>query len=395
MIGRLFVGAVLVVFAAVISFLSLKYFTAPYLWAALSWASVFVCALVLVPRAKMLWLGLIVLACLAAGAESLAWISDNRVFADIKKAGTFVWVSHEILGYTATRGVAQTEAQTYRGEKLYDVTYTMNANGLRITPPSTRISTDGKRCVLFFGDSFTFGWGLNDQDTMPYRVGVKSVSKYAVYNLAFLTHGPQQMLAALEHDLVEKAVDCNAREIKYVIYQTTPDHVRRAAGLRDRVDLHHGPQYTLESNGQVSYQGQFGSNPSAREKLERALSKSSLYRKLAGGNAIYSRSYRPEDVTLFLAIVDSARARVKSTYPDSEFHVLFWGNDVLDEGGTLAKEMLKGLGDKGLTVHRVNDILPGSDQFKAEYFLGGFDLHPNPGANERIADYVVRSILKR
>ena len=59
------------------------------------------------------------------------------------------------------------------------------------------------------------------------------------------------------------------------------------------------------------------------------------------------------------------------------------------------ERMLKGLGKKGLTIHRVNDILPGADQYKAEYFLGGFDLHPNPAANGRIADYVVRNILKQ
>jgi hypothetical protein len=131
------------------------------------------------------------------------------------------------------------------------------------------------------------------------------------------------------------------------------------------------------------------------EKIKSQLTKSLFYRKLVGGDAINYRHYNNEDIALYLAIVDSARKRVKNLYPESEFHVLLWENDALDKDGTLAKQMLKGLRDKRIIVHRIDDILPGSANGKAEYYLGGWDLHPNAMADDRIAEYVVHNILKQ
>jgi len=270
----------------------------------------------------------------------------------------------------------------------------MDANGLRISYPHPQGAKANRRCVLFFGDSYTFGWGLNDQDTMPYRVAVRAGEMYRIYNLAFLTHGAHQMLAALEHGLTNKAVECAPREIKYVIYSASADHVRRAAGLRE-IDLHHGPRYVLGASGSVSYQGQFGEDRSTAEKISSRLAKSFLYRKLTGGNAVYTRRANGDDVALYLEIVDAARARIKALFPNSEFHVLVWGYDSLDKDKVLAQQITKGLSDKGLSVYRVNDILPGSDDGKSEYFMGGFDLHPNAVANDRIAEYIVRRVLKQ
>ncbi len=393
--GNVLVGSVLVIFAAIISFSALKSFTVPYLWISLTWVVVILCAIVLVPRYRSLWIKFIVLVSIFAGLEAYFWISENWVFTQIKSEGTFRWAEHDLLGYTAHKGVSHREAKFYRDKKMYDVVYTMDAYGHRITPPYKLNRTSNKQCILFFGDSNTFGLGLNDQDTLPYRVGIRSGAGYDVYNLSFMTHGPHQMLMMLERDMINPTVNCSPGEIKYVIYQTTADHVRRAAGLRDKVDLHRGPQYVLQENGGVTYQGQIGEDRSTAEKIERQLSKSYLYRKLVGGNAMYSRAYNSEDVELYLAIVGSARTRVKSQYPESEFHVLVWGNDTYDKNKVLLKQVLAGLTEKGISLHRINDILPGSDDNKPEYFIIEFDPHPNAAANDRIAKYIVEKILKK
>ena len=394
MLGNMLVSGVLVVFAAIISFSALKWFPVPYLWIFLTWASVFLCALRLVPRARAVWTGLVILCCVFAGLESFFWISGIWIYKDIKAEGTFRWATDNVLGFVAPKGVAETESKSYRGKKLYDVVYTMDANGLRVSSPPSQDTRADRPCVLFFGNAYTFGWGLNDQETLPYRVAVRSGGKYRVYNLGFLTHGPQQMLAALDHNLVGKEVECAPRGIRYVIYSATPDDVRRAAGLRD-IDHHHGPRYVLGADGNVSYHGQFGEDDTMAEKIKSQLAKSFFYRRLVGGDAIYYRRYNNKDIALYLAIVDSARKHVKELYPKSEFHVLLWENDAMDKDGTLAKQMLKGLRDEGIIVHRIDDILPGSAKGKAEYFLGGWDLHPNAMADDRIAEYVVHNILKQ
>jgi hypothetical protein len=398
MLGNQLVGVVLGTFAAVISFVSLKYFSVPYIWIALTWASVFVCGLVLVPRAKVVWVSLAIVTCTLAGLEGFFWVSEHWAFKDIRKEGTMTWVSDDVLGYVAPKGGAWTEAKYYRGKKVYDVVYTIDGNGLRISSPPEQSAKGNRGCVLFFGDAYTFGWGLNDQQTLPYRVSVRSGEKYRVYNLAFLTHGPQQMLATLDHDLASKEVNCASQQVKYVIYTATPDQVRRAAGLR-QIDYLHGPRYVLGADGTVSYKGMFGERLSRWEKIRAQLEKSFFYRELMGGDAIYYRRYNDADVKLYLAIVNAASARIKGLYPNAEFHVFVWGNDALDldKTGSLSKKLLGGLKDqgRGFVVHRVNDILPGADQDNPEYLQGEFSLHPNAAADDRIADYIVRNILKK
>jgi hypothetical protein len=393
MFGELFIGAVLTVFAAIISVVALKTFTLPYVWIAVTWAAVLVCAWVLAPRLRAAWLAAVAVVVAAALFESGAAFSALRVFHDVRSEGTFKWVDDDVLGYTAPKSGVMVERKFYQGRKIYDVVYSTDANGLRVTADTSR---SGARhpCVVFFGDSATFGWGLNDQETLPYRLGAKTAGRYRSVNLAFLTHGPQQMLAVFEHNLLGKRAGCGPRDVKYVVYQATPDHVRRAAGLRDRVDLHHGPQYALRPDGAVTYVGPIGTARSVADKIEQQLSKSFLYRRLTGGDAIYTRAYRDKDLALYLAIVDQARAQLKALNPDGEFHVLLWENDVLDKDGRLAGQVLDGLKQRGLSVHRIGEILPGADHYAPEWFFGEFDLHPNAAANDRIAEYLARKVLR-
>jgi hypothetical protein len=394
MFGKMLIAVVLAVFAAIISFVALKHFTLPYLWIALTWAAVLLCAWVLAPRVRAVWISAILAIGVLAGLEALSWISDVWVFRDIKKTGTFEWVPDEVVGYRGRKSAAQTEAKYYRGEKLYDVVYTMEENGWRITSTEAPGQRGGKPCILFFGGSYAFGWGLNDQDTLPYRVRARAGGKVDVYNLSFMTHGPHQMLAALERGVLSSSISCKPNEIKHVIYESSPTDVRRAAGLQDGIDLHRAPQYVLGADGGVTYQGRFGDDRTIVEKISRQLSKSYLARNLAGGDAVHYRRATSEDVALYAAIMESARRRAKSLYPTSDFHVLLWENDALDKDGVLAGRMLKALEGKGLTVHRVNDVLPGSAKEKSDYFLGVYDLHPNPMANDRLAEFIVGGMLK-
>jgi len=394
MFNDLLIGGVLATLAAIISFATLKYFSlpAPYVWILLTWAAVFACGVRLVPRASRIWGSLAGLACVLALLEGSLWISDWWTMRDIKSEGTFAWKHDDLLGFVAPSDTARTDRKNYRGRTLFDVVFTIDANGLRIS--SSEPQPAGMPCVLFFGDGYTFGWGLNDADTLPYRVARLAGGGHRVYNLAFLTHGAHQMLAEMEHGLVSKQVDCRPDEIRFVIYSATPDQVLKSAGLRE-MDLNHGPRYVMGADGTLSYQGQIGDNRSNLDKIKSLLERSLLFRKLRGGDAFYLRAGNDDDLELYLAIVDRARALTHSLYPNSDFHVLLWSNDALgtDKDGKLRKQMLDGLRNKGIQVHRVAEILPGSAESKPEYFLGEFSPHPTPLANERLASYIVKNIL--
>jgi hypothetical protein len=73
---------------------------------------------------------------------------------------------------------------------IYDVTYTIDADGLRIAAGLDENPHDN-RCMLFFGCSFTFGEGVDDHEAMPYVAG--TLANLRAYNFGFPGYGPHQM----------------------------------------------------------------------------------------------------------------------------------------------------------------------------------------------------------
>ena len=53
---------------------------------------------------------------------------------------------------------------------IYDVVYTTGADHFRAVPAADH----PERCVLLFGDSFTFGAGVNDDETSAAQIIIKS-----------------------------------------------------------------------------------------------------------------------------------------------------------------------------------------------------------------------------
>ena len=98
-------------------------------------------------------------------------------------------VRDDVLGTVPARGTASRSTLIYRGRVIYDTTYTIGPDGLRIEPPVATTAAQG--CVLFFGDSVTFGEGLHDDETMPYRVALEMGSAWRVYNYSFHGYGAQ------------------------------------------------------------------------------------------------------------------------------------------------------------------------------------------------------------
>ena len=141
-------------------------------------------------------------------------------------------VPDDALGWAPAKGMQATAMEAVRSGlfhrpvgKIFDTGYTIDSNGLRIAPPYSNDDLAGS--VLFFGCSYTFGVGLNDDETLPYQVGVQSDGRYRTFNFAFVAYGPSQMLAAVETGRVGRVVDTPPR---YAYYMAITHHVWRAAG---------------------------------------------------------------------------------------------------------------------------------------------------------------------
>ena len=98
-----------------------------------------------------------------------------------------------------------------------------------------------------------------------------------------------------------------------------------------------------------------------------------------------------KDVALLVAIVDTARKKIIEQYPEIEFHVIYLSQHPDDKFDKMA---LDGFRQRGIPVHKIEDILPGYFEHPKDYQVGEHEGHPNLKANQLIAQYIVRNIFK-
>ena len=381
--------------AAAVSLVSLKYFTIPYLWIFLAGAIALFVTAAMDRGRRPLWFNL---ACLGVGLgvfEYHTWASGDRGFAAYRvSGGTYDehLVPHEELGWALPPGSVVTQKLSFGGELLYDATYTIGPDGLRISSPAEHGHERSTECALFFGDSFTFGQGLADHEALPFRVHEESAQRYRTYNFGLNGYGAHQMLSALQHRLVREAVQCDREQVTHVFYQAITGHLGRSAG---RVWWEtRGPRYVLTEDGGVRFAGSFKDEENYDEDrslvdiLGTQIFKSMIYQKIVQGT--YVHKYSRDVIDLYLEIIDEARETARADYPAAAFHVLLWDEDNADN-----RAIREGLRQRGITLHLMSDILPNyrADDLNEEYRIHVRDPHPNALANELIARYVIREIL--
>jgi hypothetical protein len=319
-----------------------------------------------------------------------AYLWTMQVFRDKERfEGDYIkgyYLRDDILGYAPGKGRAFTSIKFLGEKELYNVTYTIDTNGLRVVPRYN--NKENRECVLFFGGSFTFGEGLNDNETMPYIVGIKTYGKYKIYNFGFHGYGPHQMLSAIEHDMVDNIVECKP---KYAIYQALVTHVDRSSGLSfwDR----HGPRYILHADGSVKYSGHFDDDKiesGIKMKVRNQMKKSLIYKKYIDRKEPVSRA----NIDLYVEIIDKSKQLLEEHYPGLKFHVILW-DDKPKRNKRNRKLIMSLLKEKLVPLHTIEQILDYSENKSMYKLIPPYDNHPNALANELIAEYVITHILKK
>jgi hypothetical protein len=381
--------------AGAIFLVSLKYFTIPFMLIFLVCAMALFVTAVTDKRRRALWFNV---ACVSVGLgmfEYYLWTSSLRAYAwgRVEEGNSSERVyPHDQLGWAPQPGTVITEKVSFEGEVIFDAAYTIGPNGLRISSPATDDHELPRECVLFFGDSFTFGQGLADHETLPFRVAEQLPQRYRTYNFGVNGYGAHQMLSALQHDIVEDAVQCEPTQVSHVFYQGITDHPARSAG---RLWWHNrGPKYVLTENGGVRLDGRIEEDDDYAEKrsiiqiLGTQIWKSMIYQRVVEGT--YVRRYSRDVLDLYLGIINETRREVLADYPNAEFHVLLWDEDNADN-----RAIREGLQETGITVHLMSEILPNyrADDLNQQYRLHERDMHPSAFAVELIAQYIVREIL--
>jgi len=259
------------------------------------------------------------------------------------------------------------------------VTYTTDAYGNRSGWSPVQTSED--QCIVLLGCSFTFGLGLNDDETMAYSLG--ALTNKQVVNLGVSGYGPHQMLAALEFDVFPDFAECTP---SVFIYQAIPDHIRRVVGLAEYDK--HGPRYRFTDNGDLEYTGQFSdfadsTDAEAGNLWTRLFGKSFAYREYALNREWIGDS----EIQLYLSVIRQVRQRLQEKFPGTDFVIVYWDDSNKSYARQLKKE-LPLVADKYIGV---TEILPNIRETREIYYLPN-DPHPNALANKTIAEYIANVI---
>ncbi|WP_417909094.1 hypothetical protein [Candidatus Electronema sp. PJ] len=370
---------------------SLRYSLVPWLWVDLAIAV----WLLIAGRIAEKQLSKIILFNLAAVpfafflAELYYYVTTGQ--EQIVSTGTYATKSFfkkdDQLGYRPIPSITCNLKRLRGKETVCDVTYTINADGLRDTPSS---NNNSDKCLLFFGCSFAFGECLNDQETLPYFMGNELPGKYKILNFGFQGYGPHQMLAALETGIVDNVIK-GCQQVD-VVYSAIPHHVARAAGYSpwDK----HGPKYVLEKQTLV-HKGAFDGSQVTTSVLNRVkahMLRSPVLKKLLPRKKIVTSDLEKDT---FIAILERAQALIKRKYSDARFMVFFWDANYLsnDSDKKDSEIIIKKLAEKGFEYYQAQDALEDYNKDpQRRYTVGKYDGHPSAEANKLIAAFLKKKL---
>jgi len=274
-----------------------------------------------------------------------------------------------LLGWKLIPNTTRTARKTVNGALIYQALITTGSDGRRVTP---ECESDSCPTILFFGDSFTYGEGVDDSLTLPYLVSKYTHSQYRTENFGVFGYGPQHMLAAIERGDADRSVLGN---VQHVVYQLLyPEHLYRLAGQRSW-DMS-GPRYTLNNQGEAVFSGDFFTGNRWKYRLHNGfLNRSAIFRKLFS----YTRPMHQRDKDLFLAMIRKSNQLLQKEHPSVRFHILVWDWTYGEE-----QELFRTLKQSDIELHFVNNWLP--DGVSAQnYKIHPFDRHPNARAYHLIA----------
>ena len=288
-----------------------------------------------------------------------SWGNDARL--NLESTPQSVTTPDPSLGYTPNPGTQVLAIRTSGDSTLYRVTYTITNAGARRTRGNVQGDT-----WLFMGCSFTFGDGVEDDETLPSRFSEQLGWTANVVNLGVSGYGAHQVLRQLETERLAGA----AAPVKHVIYQALPAHVARTAG-RFQWGFG-GPAYRV-SGDSLRYDGPHHSTNVIR--ILRLARRSDLMSLLLE-RLYYRRESTSEEIEVYARVVEKAAALAKEKL-GADFTVLFWDTD-----SPTTERVFDRLAATGVPIVRATSFVPERELVSLRI---PYDFHPSPEVYRRLA----------
>lgn len=285
----------------------------------------------------------------------------------------------EFTGRPAHPSASTADHQLREGVTQYDVRYTFDDNGHRITPAANE---KPEADLLLFGCSYTFGYALENDETWAWRLSELLGPRWLVTNYAFMAFGAQQMLTLLE----EKAISEPEAPVREAVFLAFQNHLYRFSGLFPvplkcvRYDLRNGQLVRDGFNSDSPYYFFSVTMPQTLKGSQAALQLSVwLTGKFIG--------LENERLTkIYLAMLEKSARLLREEYA-TDLTILLWPDmehirGDLEKAGiksVLASEMLKDYPVSGLATYVEERLM----------------VHPNPRATQELAAGLYEYLKKK
>lgn len=282
-----------------------------------------------------------------------------------------------VLGLRPRPDVQATMVKRKDGRIVFEATYTADQHGRRVTPPP-KGDQQAAKALLCFGCSYTFGYGVNDDQTMPARVAAQTTA-YQVYNYGLEAAGPQQMLVQLYMPGIAEEV---TQKQALAVFTFLHVHISRAVGT---------PRVLRELGGRQPW---FEWDDASQQLVRRGF----LFdrrgpRSTATGSKLldavedwYGEKLTKDDAWFTARLIIEAKKHFDRKFESLGFYVLVYP---LRDGpltdhviGLLKKDGVKILDYRPLLTTKIN---------YDEYFIPD-DGHPQPKTHQLMADHLVKDL---
>lgn len=327
------------------------------------------------PNSAALAFGLGVVAAILVGVE-LGFHAWNVVSA---REGPQTVVSYSEALWKP--GAVCRSRKTVGDRVVYDVTYTMDEMGRRVTPAA--LDRPASHHLLFFGGSYTFGQGVDDAETFP-NTAAENLPDWRVTNFGYPGHGPAHLLERLEDPDFFDAIPGD--EI-VLVYTFIPNHVRRVIGSM-RIATAWGrqsPYYAPGPDGELTRMGVVGSGRARLSEMYRWLSKESILKFFEIDVPV---RIAPRHLEHTAAVIAACRSRFLERIENARFVVVIYPDR--PEAEFSGSEIAPYLAERGIECFDYAARL----ERDSDYWIGD-DTHPTAEAHARVGAWFAEDLARK
>lgn len=308
---------------------------------------------------------------------------EDKAFRDeepsypLSKNGNRLWITASIITPNLNEEFTLIGSESKRIK--YKAHYTTDKSGRR------KAWASGKKNIVFLGCSFTFGQGVNDENTFPYLVGEKLGVR--TYNVGIPGSSPAMILKALREKTIPGEI---TDEETIVILTLVPEHLIRITGsilyFRNNSLAFTTHPFAYSHNGQIIIKDSFSDDPSYGKQFLYYLSRLNF-------PAAFGIDYPEPGKDNFLLMADIIKdieLEFRKKYPQTtKFIVSFFPTGNARVNNRKLKDFF--ISEK-MNVFDFT-FLNGPALLSDSYYLK-YDGHPSPLAYELYSDLLVYELRK-